>query len=274
MNTAQSIIIAIVEGLTEFLPVSSTAHMIFTSSIFGIQKEEFVKMFQVSIQFGAILAVVVLYWKKFFDFKNISFYSKLALGVLPALVLGKLFDDKIEAMLEKPLPIALVLIAGGVIFLFIDKLFKNQTVLSEKDISVAKAVKIGFWQCLAMMPGISRSAASIIGGMQQKLTRSAAAEFSFFLAVPTMLAVTTYSVFLKDWKVNNVEQKGYQMILATSENVKMFAIGNVVAFVVALLAIKFFIGFLKKHGFKIWGYYRIIVGIVLLILIYTGYIKS
>jgi undecaprenyl-diphosphatase len=274
MNTIQSIIIAIVEGLTEFLPVSSTAHMIFTSSIFGIQKEEFVKMFQVSIQFGAILAVVVLYWKKFFDFKNIHFYIKLALGVLPALVLGKLFDDKIEAVLEKPLPIALVLIAGGVIFLFIDKFFNNQTVHSEKDISVPKAIKIGFWQCLAMMPGISRSAASIIGGMQQKLTRSAAAEFSFFLAVPTMLAVTIYSVFLKDWKVNNIEQKGYQMIMATSENIKMFAIGNLVAFVVALLAIKFFIGFLKKHGFKIWGYYRIVVGIVLLILIYTGYIKS
>jgi undecaprenyl-diphosphatase len=125
-----------------------------------------------------------------------------------------------------------------------------------------------------MMPGISRSAASIIGGMQQKLSRSAAAEFSFFLAVPTMLAVTTYSVFLKDWKVNNIDQKGYQMIMATSENIKMFAIGNVVAFIVALLAIKFFIGFLKKHGFKIWGYYRIVVGIVLLILIYTGYIKS
>lgn len=274
MNTVQSIIIAVVEGLTEFLPVSSTAHMIFTSSIFGIQKEEFVKMFQVSIQFGAILAVVVLYWKKFFDFKNFSFYIKLALGVLPALVLGKLFDDKIEAVLEKPLPIALVLIAGGVIFLFIDKLFKTPTVHSEKDISIIQAFKIGFWQCLAMMPGVSRSAASIIGGMQQKLTRSAAAEFSFFLAVPTMLAVTTYSIFVKDWKVNDIEQKGYQMIMATSENIKMFAIGNVVAFVVALLAIKFFIGFLKKYGFKVWGYYRIIVGILMLILLYTGYIRS
>ncbi len=274
MNTVQSIVIAIVEGITEFLPISSTAHMIFTSSIFGIQKEEFVKMFQVSIQFGAILAVVVLYWRKFFDFKNFKFYIKLILGVIPALVLGKLFDDKIESVLEKPLPIALVLVAGGVILLFIDKLFKNQTVHSEKDISVAQAVKIGFWQCLAMMPGVSRSAASIIGGMQQKLTRSAAAEFSFFLAVPTMLAVTVYSVFLKDWKANSIEQKGYQMIMATSENIKMFAIGNVVAFIVALLAIKFFIGFLKKHGFKVWGYYRIIVGIALLILIYKGNIKS
>lgn len=273
MTTVQSIIIAIVEGLTEFLPISSTAHMIFTSSIFGIQKDEFVKMFQVSIQFGAILAVVVLYRRKFFDFKNISFYLKLALGVIPALVLGKLFDDKIEAVLEKPLPIALVLVAGGVILLFIDKLFKNPTVDSEKDISIVQAIKIGFWQCLAMMPGVSRSAASIIGGMQQKLTRNAAAEFSFFLAVPTMLAVTVYSVFLKDWKHNGIEQKGYQMIMATSENIKMFAIGNVVAFIVALLAIKFFIGFLKKYGFKVWGYYRIIVGILMLILLFTGYIS-
>lgn len=274
MDTIQSIVIAVVEGLTEFLPVSSTAHMIFTSSIFGIQKEEFVKMFQVSIQFGAILAVVVLYWRKFFDFNNISFYIKLAIGVVPALLLGLFFDDKIEAVLEKPLPIALVLIAGGIIFLFIDKLFNTPTIHSEKEISMATAIKIGFWQCLAMMPGVSRSAASIIGGMQQKLSRNAAAEFSFFLAVPTMLAVALYSVFLKDWKVSGVEQKGYQMIMASSENIKMFAIGNVVAFVVALLAIKFFIGFLKKYGFKIWGYYRIIVGIVLLVLIYTGYIRA
>ncbi len=274
MNTIQSIIIAIVEGLTEFLPISSTAHMIFTSSLFGIQKEEFVKMFQVSIQFGAILAVVVLYWRKFFDFKNISFYIKLILGVIPALVFGLLFDDKIESVLEKPLPIALVLIAGGVILLFIDKFFKRPTVHSEKEISIIQAVKIGFWQCLAMMPGVSRSAASIIGGMQQKLTRNAAAEFSFFLAVPTMLAVSVYSVFLKEWEVKGLKQKGYEMILATSENIKMFAIGNIVAFVVALLAIKFFIGFLKKYGFKVWGYYRIIVGILLLILIYTGYIKA
>jgi undecaprenyl-diphosphatase len=273
MTTFQSIIIAIVEGLTEYLPVSSTAHMIFTSSFFGIQKEEFVKMFQVSIQFGAILAVVVLYWKKFFNFKNFNFYIKLALGIVPALVLGKLFDDKIEAVLEKPLPIALVLIAGGIVLLFIDKLFKNPSVHNEKDISIWKAIKIGFWQCLAMMPGTSRSAASIIGGMQQGLTRSAAAEFSFFLAVPTMLAVTTYSVFLKDWKVNGMEQKGYEMITATSQNITMFALGNIVAFIVALIAIKFFIGILQKYGFKLWGWYRIIAGALLLVLIYAGIIK-
>jgi len=230
-------------------------------------------MFQVSIQFGAILAVVVFYWKKFFDFKNFNFYLKISLGIVPALVLGKLFDDKIEAVLEKPLPIAIVLVIGGIILLFVDKLFKAPTIHSEKEVGILQAIKIGLWQCLAMMPGTSRSAASIIGGMQQKLTRDVAAEFSFFLAVPTMLAVTLYSIFFKDWRVNAIPTKGYEMIMATSDNIQMFAIGNIVAFVVALIAIKFFIGFLKKHGFKVWGWYRIIVGCILLLLIYIGYIK-
>jgi undecaprenyl-diphosphatase len=264
MDLFKAILIAIIEGLTEFLPVSSTAHMIFTSSIFGIQEDEFVKMFQVSIQFGAILAVVFLYWKKFFDFKNLHFYFKLALAVIPALVLGKLFDDKIEAVLGDPVPIAIVLILGGVVLLFIDKLFKVHTVDDEKDISYKSALLIGFWQCLAMMPGTSRSAASIIGGMQQKLTRKAAAEFSFFLAVPTMLAVTVYSVFLKDWNHAGATQKGYELLMQ-GNNLMLFAVGTIVAFVVAVLAIKFFIGVLTKYGFKPWGWYRIIVGIALLI---------
>jgi undecaprenyl-diphosphatase len=238
--------------------------MIFTSSLFGVQEDEFVKMFQVSIQFGAILAVVFLYWKKFFNFSNINFYLKLAVAVIPALVLGKLFDDKIEAVLGDPVPIAIVLILGGVVLLFIDKLFTAQFIDDEKDVTFKKALIIGFWQCLAMMPGTSRSAASIIGGMQQNLTRRAAAEFSFFLAVPTMLAVTVYSIFLKDWNYRGVEQKGYEM-LVQGDNLMMFLIGNVVAFVVAVIAIKFFIGVLTKYGFKPWGWYRIIVGIVLLI---------
>lgn len=271
MDLIRAIIIAIVEGLTEYLPVSSTAHMIFTSSFFGIQEDEFVKMFQVSIQFGAILAVVFLYWKKFFDFKNIKFYLKLGVAVLPALVLGKLFDDKIETVLEKPIPIAVVLILGGVILLFIDQIFTKHTIDDEKDITFKKALTIGFWQCLAMMPGTSRSAASIIGGMQQNLTRKAAAEFSFFLAVPTMLAVTAYSIFVKDWNHNGLEQKGYEMIFATPENTMSFFVGNLVAFVVAVIAIKFFIGVLTKYGFKPWGWYRIIAGILLLI--YFGWIK-
>lgn len=265
MDLIRAIVIAIVEGLTEYLPVSSTAHMIFTSSIFGIQEDEFVKMFQVSIQFGAILAVVFLYWKKFLDFSNIKFYLKLAVAVIPALVLGYLFDDMIESVLGDPVPIAVVLILGGIVLLFIDRFFTQHTVHDEKEITYKKAFTIGLWQCLAMMPGVSRSAASIIGGMQQKLTRVAAAEFSFFLAVPTMLAVTTYSIFLKNWNHHGVEQKGYEMIFANSENTTSFFVGNAVAFIVAIIAIKFFIGVLTKYGFKPWGWYRIIVGIVLLI---------
>lgn len=269
MSLTQAIIIAVIEGLTEFLPISSTAHMIFTSTIMGIEQDEFVKMFQVSIQFGAILAVVALYWKKFFSFRNISFYIKLALAVIPALVFGYLFDDAIEAVLEKPVPIAIVMIAGGIILLFIERLFRNPRITDEQGITIPKAVAIGFWQCLAMMPGVSRAAASIIGGMQQKLSRSAAAEFSFFLAVPTMLAVTTYSVFLKKWKVAGMEQKGLSMITADSHHITAFLAGNAVAFVVAAIAIRFFIGFLKRYGFQVWGWYRIAAGLAILALIYT-----
>lgn len=264
MDFIQALILAIIEGLTEFLPVSSTAHMIFTSSIFGTEGDEFVKMFQVSIQFGAILSVVVLYWKKFFDFKSTKFYFKLAMAVIPALILGKLFDEQIESVLEKPIPIAIVLIIGGFILLFIDRLFKNTKINKEENITVGKAVAIGFWQCLAMMPGTSRAAASIIGGMQQGLSRKMAAEFSFFLAVPTMLAVTMYSIFLKDWVYKGVEQKGYEMIVSSGENIAHFIMGNIVAFVVAVLAIKLFIGIIDKYGFKIWGWYRIILGVLLI----------
>ncbi|PRZ26474.1 undecaprenyl-diphosphate phosphatase [Flavobacterium granuli] len=269
MNTLQAFLIAIIEGLTEYLPVSSTGHMVFVSSYFGIQEDDFVKLFQVSIQFGAILAVVALYWKKFFDFSKFNFYIKLAAAVIPALALGKLFDDKIEAVLGNPIPIAIVLILGGIILLFIDRHFQNPTVDREEDITIKKAVSIGFWQCLAMMPGTSRSAASIIGGMQQGLSRHAAAEFSFFLAVPTMLAVTCYSVFLKTYESS--QMKGYELILKSDENIKMFLIGNVIAFIVAVLAIKFFIEIIKKYGFKPWGWYRIIVGSFLLI--YFTYLK-
>lgn len=264
MDFLKAIILAVIEGLTEFLPVSSTAHMIFTSSYFGIQGDEFVKMFQVSIQFGAIFAVVVLYWKKFISVSAWSFYVKLAIAVIPALILGKLFDDKIEAVLEKPIPIAIVLILGGIILLFIDKFFQKQPIEEEKDITVKKGLIIGFWQCLAMMPGTSRAAASIIGGMQQGLTRKLAAEFSFFLAVPTMLAVTAYSILLKDWNYMGKEQKGFEMILQ-GENLLLFIVGNLVAFIVAIIAIKFFIEILKKFGFKIWGWYRIVLGLAFLI---------
>jgi len=262
MDLLQAVIIAVVEGLTEYLPVSSTAHMIFTSSYFGIQEDDFVKLFQVSIQFGAILAVVFLYWRKFFDFSKFNFYIKLAAAVIPALILGKLFDDKIDTVLGNPIPIAIVLILGGIILLFVDNRFQNPTVVSEEEITIKKAVMIGFWQCLAMMPGTSRSAASIIGGMQQGLTRATAAEFSFFLAVPTMLAVTVYSLFLKTYEVTQL--KGYELLLQ-GDNIKFFLIGNVIAFIVAVLAIKLFIEVIKKYGFKPWGYYRIVAGVILLL---------
>ena len=268
MNTLQAIIIAIVEGLTEYLPISSTAHMGFTAALMGMPESEFLKMFQVSIQFGAILSIVVLYWKKFFNFKNfdVNFYIKLACAVVPALVLGKLFDDKIEAVLGNQIAISGMLVFGGIILIFVDKWFKNPKIDDEKEITLKQAIIIGFWQCLAMMPGTSRSAASIIGGMTQGLSRKAAAEFSFFLAVPTMLAVTVYSIFVKTWGEDTATpMKGYEMILQDQNHIILFVIGNVVAFIVALIAVKTFIAVLTKYGFKFWGWYRIIIGIILLI---------
>lgn len=266
MNTLEAIIIAIIEGLTEYLPISSTAHMGFAASLMGMPESEFLKMFQVSIQFGAILSIVVLYWKKFFDFSNFNFYIKLAIAVIPALGLGYLLDDKIEAVLGNQIAISSVLVLGGIILIFVDKWFKNPKIDDEKEISIKTAITIGFFQCLAMMPGTSRSAASIIGGMTQGLSRKAAAEFSFFLAVPTMLAVTVYSVFVKTWGKGTInEMKGYEMILQDNQHIMLFIIGNIVAFIVAMVAVKFFISILTKFGFKVWGWYRIIIGIILLI---------
>lgn len=273
MKTFESIVIAIVEGLTEYLPISSTGHMIIAERLMNVPADNFTKLFTIAIQLGAILSVVVLYWKKFIDFKSWQFYAKLLVAVLPALLLGKLLSDKIDALLESPLTVSITMLAGGIVLLFIDNVFKQHTITEEKEISFGKAFIIGLWQCIAMIPGVSRSAASIIGGMQQKLTRSLAAEFSFFLAVPTMAAATGYSLFLKNWTENGVEQKGYELILSSSQNIQSFIIGNVVAFIVAMLAIKFFIGFLQKHGFRLFGWYRIIAGIILLVMIATGYLK-
>jgi len=274
MNIFQAIIIAIVEGLTEFLPISSTAHMGFVAHLLGMNgNDEYLKMYQVSIQFGAILAVVVAYWKKFFDFKNLHFYIKLFIAVIPALVLGKLFDDKIEAVLGNQIAITITLIVGGIILLFVDNWFKQPKIISEEQITKKSAIAIGFFQCLAMMPGTSRSAASIIGGMALGLSRKLAAEFSFFLAVPTMLAVTLYAVFIKTWAEGTThEAKGYEMITANSSNLINFFLGNIVAFIVALIAIKSFIALLNKFGFKVWGWYRIIIGTFLLILFLSGYL--
>ena len=275
MNLFEAIIVAIVEGLTEYLPISSTGHMIITSALLGIEKDEFTKLYEVSIQLGAILAVVVLYWKKFMDFTKWKFYLKLIIAVIPAIILGLLFSDQIDDMLESPLTVAVTLLLGGIIFLFIDKVFQRHDIDKEEIITNKKAFTIGLWQCLAMIPGVSRSASSIIGGMQQRLTRKLAAEFSFYLAVPTMAAATGYSVFLKNWTdLSGAEVKGYEMILASTQNTVAFITGNIIAFVVAILAIKFFIGFLQKHGFVLFGWYRIIAGAALLILILSGVIRG
>jgi len=264
MDIFQTIVLAIVEGLTEFLPVSSTGHMILASSVMGIEKDEFVKLFEIAIQLGAILSVVVLYWKKFFDFSRLQFYIKLFVAVIPALILGKLLSEKIDDLLESPTTVAISLLVGGIVLLFIDKIFSKHTITEEKDITYKTGFIIGIWQCLAMIPGVSRSAASIIGGMQQKLSRSVAAEFSFFLAVPTMAAATGYKL-LKTYQA-------HPEILKDKHNLIALGLGNIIAFVVALIAIKFFIGFLQKHGFKLFGWYRIVIGITVLALIHFNHI--
>jgi undecaprenyl-diphosphatase len=279
MSIIEAIIIAIVEGLTEFLPVSSTGHMIIASTFLGIHKQEFTKLFEVAIQLGAILAVVVLYWRKFFapivsGIRGLKFYAKLIIGVIPALVLGFIFSDNIDALLESPATVAISMLLGGIILIFIDKAFNKPTIETDDQITYGKAFITGLWQTIAMIPGVSRSAASIIGGMQQKFTRNLAAEFSFFLAVPTMFAATAYSLFVKKWNQGGISRKGYEIIMESRDNTTAFIVGNVVAFAVAILAIRFFITYLKVYGFKVFGWYRIISGIILLILLMTGLIES
>ena len=286
MSIIEAIIIAIVEGLTEFLPISSTGHMVIASAFLGVGEDDFTKAFEVAIQLGAIMVVVALYWKKFFQFNKYQFYLKLLVGVIPALLLGFLFGDAIESMLESPLIVAISLLLGGFVLLYVDKWF-NQPIQSKPDLfatettraelieadeklSFKKSFYIGLWQVISMIPGVSRSAATIIGGMQQKLSRNFAAEFSFFLAVPTMFAATAYSLFLKKWGTGTELKRGYELIIESKENTQAFIIGNIVAFIVALLAIKFFITYLKKYGFRVFGIYRIVAGIVLLALIAMG----
>lgn len=264
MNYIQAIILAVIEGITEFLPISSTGHMAIASAFMGINTDAFTKLFEIVIQFGAILSVVVLYWKKFFDFKKLSFYIKLIIAIIPALVFGALFKKYIDQVLEKPLIIAIVMLAGGIILVFVDRWFQHPETKREEDINNKQAFVIGCYQVLAILfPGLSRSAATIIGGMQQKLTRSAAAEFSFFLAVPTMMAATVKSLY--DVYKDSPEVLG-------SGNLNILVMGSLIAFIVAILAIKFFIGFLQKNGFRLFGWYRIALGIVLLILIFSGYL--
>ena len=275
MDLISTIVIAIVEGLTEFLPVSSTGHMIIAQNILGVESTEFVKAFTFIIQFGAILSVVVLYWKRFFKLNNTpipagsnalkkflhvyDFYWKLLVAFIPAAVLGLLFSDAIDAMLERVEVVAVTLVIGGIFMLYCDKLFNKgseNTKLTER-----RAFMVGLFQCISMIPGVSRSMATIVGGMSQRLTRKSAAEFSFFLAVPTMFAATLYKMYklLKDG--------GIEMI---TDNMTTLIVGNVVAFIVAMLAIKFFIAYVTKYGFKAFGWYRIIVGGLILIWLLMG----
>ena len=261
MTTIEAIIVAIVEGITEFLPISSTGHMIITEKLIGIESSEFTKAFIVNIQFGAILSVLVLYWKRFFQ--SLKFYYKLFIAFIPAAVIGFIFGDFIDSLLDNVLVVAISLFLGGIILLFVDKWFNKPK--ENQELSYPTAFKIGLFQCIAMIPGVSRSAATIIGGMSQKLTRKNAAEFSFFLAVPTMLAATGYKL-LSNYKVLffNADQS------VNTQNISLLLIGNIVAFVVAMIAIKFLITFLTKHGFKLFGYYRIGLGLLLIILLLAG----
>jgi undecaprenyl-diphosphatase len=255
MTWIEALILAIVEGLTEFLPVSSTGHMIITQGIMGMQSTEFSKIFLIAIQFGTILSVVVLYWKRFFQ--SMSFYYKLFVAFLPAAFFGLLLNDYIDALLESVYVVAIMLILGGIILVFIDRWFKETQDAEDREMGYLDALKIGMFQVIAMIPGVSRSAATIIGGMSQKYSKKQAAEFSFFLAVPTMFAATAYKML-----------KGYEAI--NSGNIGILVFGNVIGFLVAIVAIKSFISFLTKHGFAIFGYYRIVVGLLIIVLYYMG----
>jgi len=254
MTWLEAIIISIVEGITEFLPISSTGHMILTQGILGMETNDFVKAFIVNIQFGAILSVVVLYWRHFMQ--SVNFYLKLFVAFIPAAIIGFLLSDFIDSMLENVYVVAVTMILGGIILLFIDKWFNKPK--EDQTISYPTAFKIGLFQCISMIPGVSRSAATIIGGMTQKLNRKTAAEFSFFLAVPTMFAASGYKL-MSNYKAIDLQ------------NIEILIVGNIVAFIVAMIAIKSFITYLTKHGFKVFGYYRIIVGVAILTLIALGF---
>lgn len=257
MNFFHAIILAIIEGITEYLPVSSTGHMIIGASLMGISDLDFTKIFEVNIQFGAILSVVVLYWKRFLQ--SFQFYYKLMAAFMPAAVIGFALNDYIDALLENVAVVAVMLVLGGFVLLFIDGYFEKKA--QKEDMNYSDAVKIGLFQCIAMVPGVSRSAATIIGGMFQGLSRKTSAEFSFFLAVPTMFAASAYKLL-----------KGFMKgtLTFSTEEFQLLAVGNIVAFLVAMAAIKFFINYLQKYGFKVFGYYRIAVGLLILGLMAAG----
>ncbi|MFT4203399.1 MAG: undecaprenyl-diphosphate phosphatase [Chitinophagaceae bacterium] len=262
------IILAIIEGITEFLPVSSTGHMILASSVMGIENDKFIQLFEIVVQLGAILSVVVYYRKKFFPLNKWNFYFKLIVAVIPALILGAIFSKKIHMLLGMPIVTSVSLFIGGFVLLFIDKLFKNPTTTDVDNVSYKQGFFIGVWQCLAMVPGTSRSASSIIGGMQQKLNRESSAEFSFFLAVPTMCAATGKDLWdaFKDPEMHDTMTSNHSWLL--------IGLGFAIAFIVALLAIRFFVGYVQKYGFKLFGWYRIIVGGIFLVYCLNGTITK
>ena len=273
MDYLQTIIIAIVEGLTEFLPVSSTGHMIIAQGLLGVESTPFVSAFAVIIPFGAILSVVCLYWRKFFYPETMQtkgytwwqaiwrFYLRLIVGVLPAVVLGLSFNDFIESNLGNVTLVAVMLIVGGVFMLFCDRLFNKGS--EATPLTLRRALVIGFVQCISMIPGVSRSMATIVGGMSQRLTRKAAAEFSFFLAVPTMFGATCLETY-------KLIAHGEGNILLEGNNLTLLLLGSVVAYVVAIAAIKFFISYVTRYGFKAFGWYRIVAGALILLLMACG----
>jgi undecaprenyl-diphosphatase len=262
MSLLQALIVAIIEGITEFLPISSTGHMALASAFLGIEKDPFTKLFIENIQFGAIISVLVIYWRKFIDFKQLGFYLKLFIAFLPAAVVGLLIKKHVDNILEKPMFIAIVMFLGGFILIFVDNWFKHPNIENDRDVSYPKSFFIGVWQLLAIiLPGFSRSAATIIGGMQQKLTRKLAAEFSFFLAVPTLAGAFAKSL----WDANKETPE-----ILSQNNIILLVVGNLVAFIVAVIAIKAFIAWLTRHGFRAFGYYRIVVGLIIIILLAAG----
>ena len=254
MTLIQAIIIAIVEGITEFLPISSTGHMIITQHLLGVESTDFVKAFTVNIQFGAIISVIALYWKRFFQ--TWDFYLRLFVACLP-LIIAYVLDKQIDTMLESVMVVAVALLLGGILLLFVDNWFDRPENENTK-MTYKKALTIGFFQIISVIPGVSRSAATIVGGMSQKLSRKSAAEFSFFLAVPTMFAASALKLV-----------KNYHLI--STDNINLLLVGNVVSFIVAIIAIKSFIAILTRYGFKWFGYYRIIVGLFLIIYLLTGH---
>ena len=266
MSTIQAIIIAIIEGLTEFLPISSTAHMKFANPLLGVQPTAFTDLFEIVIQLAAILSVVVLYSQRFFDFKKTRFYFKLVVALIPAVIAGVLLKKHIDAMLGNIVFIAIVMIAGGIVLLFIDRLFTKPRIHTQEEVTYKNAFVIGCYQVLSILfPGLSRSAATIIGGLAQKLDRRTAAEFSFFLAVPTMLAASVKSL----WDAHKTNPEVF-----VKDNMSLLAVGSLVAFLVSLMAIRFFITYLQRHGFKLFGYYRILAGTVIIFLVWKGIIHQ